>query len=80
MTSGKPQIMARLTPKTARWFWLIFGGIFAAFGISTFLSAIGSAGLIRTIRLIVALVFLMISGVYFRNAWNAYRDGRNPKE
>jgi len=80
MTSGKPQIMARLTPKTAMWFWLIFGGIFAAFGISTFLSAIGSAGLIRTIRLIVALVFLMISGVYFRNAWNAYRDGRNPKE
>ena len=72
--------MARLSPKNAMWFWLIFGGIFAAFGISTFLSAIGSAGLIRTIRLIVALVFLMISGVYFRNAWNAYRDGRNPKE
>ena len=72
--------MARLTPKTAMWFWLIFGGIFAAFGISIFLSAIASAGLIRTIRLIVAVVLLMISGVYFRNAWNAYRDSRNPKE
>jgi len=80
MTSGKPQIMARLTPKTAMWFWLIFGGVFAAFGISTFLSGIASAGPVRTIRLIVALVFLMLSGVYFRNAWNAYRDGRNPKE
>ena len=76
MTSCKPQIMARLTPKTAMWFWLIFGGIFAAFALSTLLSTIGSAGLIRTIRLIVALVFLMISAVYFRNAWNAYRDGR----
>jgi len=46
MTSCKPQIMARLTPKTAMWLWLIFGGIFAAFGISTFLGAIGSVGLI----------------------------------
>jgi len=80
MTSCKPQIMARLTPKTARWFWLIFGGIFAAFGISTFLGAIGSVGLTRTLRFIVAGCFLMLSGVYFRNAWNAYRDGRSPKE
>ena len=80
MTSCKPQIMARLTPKTAMWFWLIFGGIFAAFGISTFLGAIGSVGLTRTLRFIVAGCFLMLSGVYFRNAWNAYRDGRSPKE
>jgi predicted permease len=62
------------------WLWLIFGGIFAAFGISTFLSAIGSAGLIGTLRFIVALVFLMISVLYFRYAWNAYRDSRTPKE
>jgi len=80
MTSGKPQIMARMTPKTAMCLWLIFGGIFAAFALSTLLSTIGSAGLIQTIRLIVALVFVMISGVYFRNAWNAYRDSRNRKE
>jgi hypothetical protein len=80
MTSGKPQIMARLTPKTAMWLWLIFGGIFSAFGISTFLGAIGIAGLIRTLRFILAGCFLMLSGASFRNAWNAYRDGRNPKE
>ena len=79
MTSCKPQIMARLTPKIAMWFWLIFGGIFAAFGISTFLGVIGSVGLTRTLRFIVAGCFLMLSGVYFRNAWNAYRDGRSPK-
>jgi len=30
--------MPRLTPKTALWLWLIFGGIFAASGISTFLN------------------------------------------
>jgi len=80
MTSCKPQIMARLTPKIAMWFWLIFGGIFAAFGLSTFLGAIGSVGLTRTLRFIVASCFLMLSGVYFRKALNAYRDGRNPKE
>ena len=72
-------IMPRLTPKTAMWLWLIFGGIFAAFGLSTFFSAIGGAGLTSTVRLIVAVVFLMISAVYFRNAWNAYRDSRKPK-
>jgi hypothetical protein len=78
MTSGKPQIMARLTPKTAMWLRLIFGGVFAAFGLSTFVGAIGSVGLTRTLRFIVAGCFLMLSGVYFRNAWNAYRDSRNP--
>ena len=78
MTSGKPQIMARLTPKTAMSLWLIFGGIFAAFGISTFLGAIGSVGLTRPLRFIVAGCFLLLSGASFRNAWNAYRDGRNP--
>ena len=71
--------MARLTPKTAMWFWLIFGRT-AAFGISTFLGAIGSVSLIRTLRFIVASCFLMLSGVSFRKALNAYRDGRNPKE
>ena len=72
MTSCKPQIMARLTPKTAMWFWLIFGGIFAAFGISTFLGAIGSVSLIRTLRFIVASCFLMLSGVSFRKALKCF--------
>ena len=71
--------MPRLTPKTALWLWLIFGGIFAAFGISTFLSALGSTGIIGTLRLIVAGCFLMIGALYFRYAWNAYRDSRSPK-
>jgi hypothetical protein len=61
------------------WLWLIFGGIFVAFGISTLVTAIGSAGLTSTVRFIVAVVFLMISAVYFRNAWNAHRDSRKPK-
>ena len=63
MTSGKPKIMARLTPKTAMWLWLIFGGIFGAFALSTFLSAIGSAGIIRTLRFILAGCFLMIGAL-----------------
>jgi uncharacterized membrane-anchored protein YitT (DUF2179 family) len=79
MTVGKPPIMPRLTPKTAMWLWLIFGGIFGAFGLSTLLSAIGSAGLTSTVRFVAAGVGLAISAFYFRNAWKAYRDGRNPK-
>ena len=77
MTSG---IMPRLTPKTAMWLWLIFGAIFGAFGLSTFVAAIGRAGLTQTVRFIVGGGFLMVSAVYFRNAWAAYRDSRNPKE
>jgi hypothetical protein len=72
-------LMPRLTPKTALWLWLIFGGIFAAFGISTFLSAIGSKGLTSMLRFVVAGCLLMIGGLYFRYAWSAYRDSRTPK-
>lgn len=72
--------MPRLTPKTAMWLWLIFGGIFAAFGISTFLSAMGSEGLTSTVRFVAAVVGFAISAFYFRNAWKAYRDNRIPKE
>ncbi len=71
--------MPRLTPKTALWLWLIFGAIFAAFGISTFLNALDSTGLTRTVRVGAAVVGLAISAFYFRNAWNAYRDSRKPK-
>ena len=79
MASGNPQIMPRLTPKTAMSLWLIFGGIFAAFGISTFLSALGSTGLTSTIRFGAAVVGLVISAFYFRNAWKAYHDSKTPK-
>jgi hypothetical protein len=79
-TLGKTQIMARMTPRTAMWLWLIFGGIFAASGLTAFLSAIGGAGLLQTLRFIVAGCFLMISAACFRNAWNASRDYRNPKQ
>ncbi len=78
MTSGKHR-MPRLTPKTAMWLWLIFGGIFAAFRISTFLSALGSTGLTSTVRFGAAVVGLAISAFYFRNAWKACRDSRKPK-
>ena len=75
-TLGKPQTMARMMPRTAMWLWLIFGGIFAASGLTAFLSAIGGAGLLQTLRFIVAGCFLMISAACFRNAWNANRDDR----
>ena len=71
--------MARLTPKTAMWLSLIFGGIFGASGLSTFFSAISGAGLPQTLRFIVGGCFVMIGVVCFRNAWNSYRDDRNPK-
>ena len=80
VNAAKMQIMARMTPRMAMWLWLIFGGIFAASGLTAFISAIGGAGLLQTLRFIVAGCFLMISAACFRNAWNAYRDGRNPKQ
>lgn len=79
-TLGKPHVMARLTPRTATWLWLILGGIFAAFGLSAFFSAIGSAGLPQTLRLIVAGCFLMLGALYLRKAWSGYRDDRNPQK
>jgi len=61
------------------WLWLIFGGIFAVFGVSTLLSAIDSGGVTRAVRFIVAMVLLISSAVYFRNAWSTYRDSKSPK-
>jgi hypothetical protein len=72
--------MAGLTRKAAMWLQLIFGGIFAVFGLTAFLSAVGSGGLPQTLRLIVAGCFLMLGALYLRKAWSGYRDGRNPKQ
>jgi hypothetical protein len=80
ITLGKPQIMAQLTRKAAMWLWWILGGIFAAFGLTAFLSAIGSAGLPQTLRLIMAGCFLMLGALCFRKAWSGYRDDRNPQK
>lgn len=60
---GRPQIMAGLTPKTVMWRRLILGGSFAVFGLTTFVSAIGSEGLPQTLRLIVAGCFLMLGAL-----------------
>jgi hypothetical protein len=79
-TLGKTQIMARLTPRTAMWLWLILGAIFAASGLTAFLSAIGGAGLLQTLRLIVGGCFVMIGTLYLRKAWSGYRDGEDPKK